>query len=162
MFEQLPPETYQLGHPLTEYRARRFNAVGGPITAAVGLILLIISCQINRSLILLGVIGIILLPFGLFIALFSLTQRNLRVVLFTDGFFYQQAKRKFAVRWQDIEFVHKQTTHNFIHFIYAGKSYTYTIQTKAFEQIVLDDKLERIEELGDRVQEEAARFANSQ
>jgi len=162
LIEQLPPEAYQLGQPLTEYKARRFNTLGGPILAAVGLFLVLIGCQISQSLILLGVLGVILLPFGLFITLFGLTQRRLRVVLFTDGFIHQQAKKTQIVRWQDIAFIHKVTIRNFIHFIYAGKTYTYTIQTKAPARIVLDDKLERVEDLGDKVQDEVARLASSQ
>ena len=162
MIEQLPPDAYQLGQPLAEYKARRFNTFGGPILAAIGLLLMVIGCQISQSLILLGVLGVILLPFGLFITLFGLTQRGLRVVLFTDGLLHQQAKKSQIIRWQDIAFIHKVTTRNFIHFIYAGKSYSYTIQTKAPMRIVLDDKLERVEELGDKVQDAVAQLASTQ
>ena len=162
MIEQLPPETYQLGQPIAEYKARRFNNIGGPILAVVGLLLVIIGCQIMQSLILLGVLGIILLPFGLFITLFGLTKRGLRVVLFTDGFVYQRQKKMDIVRWQDVAFIHKVTTRNFINFIYAGKTYSYTIQTKTPARLVLDDSLERVEELGDKIQEAVARLEVTQ
>ena len=121
--------------------------------AAVGLLFVVIGCQISQSLILLGILGVILLPFGLFITLFGFTKRGLRVVLFADGFIYQQTKKNDIVPWQDIAFVHKVTTRNFIPFIYAGKTYTYTIQTTTPARIVLNDTVERIEELGDKIQE---------
>lgn len=156
MIEGIPPAAYELGEPLAEYKARRFNTIGGPILAALGLLLLIIGCQFSQDLILLGVLGIILIPFGLFITLFGLKQRGLRVILFSDGFVYQEARTTQIVRWQDIAFVHKLTTRNFLHFLYAGQTYTYSIQTKAPSRIILDDKLERIEELGDKIQAQAA------
>ena len=162
MIAQLPPEAYQLGQPISEYKARRFNTLGGPILAAVGLLLMVIGCQISQSLILLGVLGVILLPFGLFITLVGHTQRGLRVVLFTDGFLYQQAKKTQIIRWQDIAYIRKVRLRNFHHFIYAGKTSSYTIQTKAPARIVLDDKLERFEELGDKVQDAVARLDDSQ
>lgn len=159
MIEGIPPAAYELGDPLAEYKTKRFNTLGGPIMAAVGLLFLVLGCQFSQSLVLLGILGMILLPFGLFITLFGLKQRGLRVILFRDGFMYQQPKATQIVRWQDIAFVHKTVTRNSINLIYMGKTFTYTIQTKTPSRIILDDKLERIEHLGDTIQEQAFKHA---
>jgi hypothetical protein len=162
MIDQLPPETDQLGQPLAEYKARRFNIIAGPILAAIGLLLVVIGCEMSQRLVQLAVLGLILLPFGLILMLHGHTQRGLRVVLFTDGLLYQQAQKTQIVRWQDIAYIHKVRLQNSNHFIYAGKTFSYTIQTNAPLQIVLDNKLERFEELGDKVQEAVARRADTQ
>ena len=143
-----------LGARLAEYRARPFNTIGGPVLTILGIIFLLISFQINRNLVLLGIVGLFILPFGLLITIFGFTQPRLRVVLYTDGFSYQRGRTTTTVPWTDIVHVHSIVTRNFIHFIYVGKTYTYTIETHTGTRIVLNDKIQGIRELGERIQNE--------
>ncbi len=143
-----------LGAQLAEYRARPFNTIGGPALTILGILFLLISFQINRNLVLLAIIGLFILPFGLLITLFGFTQPRLRVVLYTDGFSYQRGRTTTAVQWTDIAHVQSIVTRNFIHFIYAGKTYTYTIETRSGTRIVLNDTIQGIRELGERIEYE--------
>lgn len=76
-----PTEADRLGAPIAEYKARSFNTRGGVLMAMIGLLFLFLSCQVRQDLVVLGILGLIFVPFGVLITVYGIQQRGLRLVL---------------------------------------------------------------------------------
>ncbi|MBL8056782.1 MAG: hypothetical protein JNK29_08795 [Anaerolineales bacterium] len=72
--------------------------------------------------------------------------------LYESGFAYVDRQGLQQVRWDQIEAVWQAITKHYRNGIYTGTTHIYTIKTKDNRRLVLDDKFDKVEELGTAVQ----------
>ena len=80
----------------------------------------------------------------------------LAAVLYEDGFALNTRKGLQQVRWDQISAVWQSVTKHYYNGIYTGTTHLYTVQTKDKAKIALNDRLNKIEDLGRGVQQGAS------
>ncbi|KPV54839.1 hypothetical protein SE17_01275 [Kouleothrix aurantiaca] len=114
----------------------------------------------------LGIVGMIVLPFGLFIGAFGLLHRKKRAIVSKDGFFYTDGNLAVNWSWEEIDAVTFTSVST-----RTSKTNRYVVQHQNGQQMSIDDQLHEYSELGALVQEYvahyrtpsiAARFHNAQ
>jgi hypothetical protein len=140
------------------YGPRSFNLRGGPILAAAAILLLVFGCQAGGVLIWLGIAGIMVLPFGIFITAFGLLNRNKRAVVTDDTFSYVDGAIQVSWPWEAIESVTFAPVPTRILGISTGTTYRYILQHENGQQISLDNRLHKYTELGALVQAYVAHY----
>ena len=81
----------------------------------------------------------------------------LRAALYENGFAHFDRKGLKQVRWDQIEAVWQRITKHYTNGVYTGTTHTYTIQAQDGVKIVLDDKLPKVEALGNAIQSGATK-----
>ncbi len=76
--------------------------------------------------------------------------------LYEDGFAYNQRKGLQQTRWDQVEAVWQNVTKHYYNGIYTGTTHVYTVRTQDQTKFVLDDKLQKVEDLGRAVQQGAS------
>lgn len=72
--------------------------------------------------------------------------------LYENGFAYVDRKGLQQVRWDQVEAVWQAITKHYRNGIYTGTTHVYTIQTQDKQKVVLDDKFDKIADLGGAIQ----------
>lgn len=77
---------------------------------------------------------------------------GLAAALYEQGLAYANRNEVKQVRWDDIEGVWQQVTKHYTNGVYTGTTHVYTIVTREKARMVLDDKLDKVEDLGNQIQ----------
>lgn len=160
-------EVVGLGALKTEFTqkgSRWFNVGCGAVLALAGLGFLPASLLLymlgNRSdrealpLLLCG--AAICLPLGLWIIYEAWRNWNLAAALYEGGFAVVGKNGVQQVAWVDVNAVWQSITKHYRNGIYTGTTHVYTLTTKDNQKFVLDDKLNKVEELGSAIQKEVS------
>ncbi len=93
---------------------------------------------------------------ALFLAAYSLYSAwknwGSAAALYEAGFAYVDRQGLQQVRWDQVEAVWQAITKHYRNGIYTGTTHVYTVQTKDKRRLTLDDKFDKIEDLGNAVQ----------
>ncbi len=170
---QLSPEAYQftaayqLGTPTAEYEVKRTfgNRFVGVPPILIGIFLLVVGI----GFVILGVLqpssmrwvgfimGPLLILIGLLTSIGWYTKRNLRIYVCTDGLVQVNGNDIRAIRWDEIESVHRRVTKHYTNGIYMRTSYLYTVRGSNGTRFMFNDMLENIEKLGNTLEYEVTR-----
>jgi hypothetical protein len=80
----------------------------------------------------------------------------LAAALYDEGFAYNQRKGLQQTRWDQVEAVWQNITKHYYNGIPTGTTHVYTVLTQDKTKFVLDDKLQKIEDLGRAIQQGAS------
>ncbi len=81
----------------------------------------------------------------------------LQAALYENGFAHYDRKGLQQVRWEQIEAVWQRVTKHYTNGVYTGTTHSYTVQAQNGVKLVLDDKLAKVEDLGNAIQAGAAK-----
>jgi hypothetical protein len=73
--------------------------------------------------------------------------------LYEEGFALNTRRGLQVVRWDQVEATWQRVTRRYTNGIYTGTTHSYTVRTKDQSNIMLDDKLTNVEQLGRAVQQ---------
>ena len=103
----------------------------------------------------LAIAGIALVVGGL--VLFNVWRNwPLAAALYDSGFAYNDRKGLRQVRWDQVEAVWQSVTKHYTNGVYTGTTHVYTVRAGDGVRIVLDDKLAKVEDLGQAILKNSA------
>jgi hypothetical protein len=76
---------------------------------------------------------------------------KLAAALYDYGLAFVDRKGLRQIRWEEMELVWQSVTKHYRNGIYTGTTHLYTIQTRDGSKIALDDKLPKVEDLGNAI-----------
>ncbi|MGH2522719.1 MAG: DUF6585 family protein [Anaerolineales bacterium] len=100
--------------------------------------------------------GGIALVLGIPILLSSWRNWPLAAALYENGFAYHDRQGVKQVPWNQIEAVWQSVTRHYTNGVYTGTTHLYTVQAQNGVKIKMDDKLAKVEDLGQEIQRGAA------
>lgn len=158
-YEALPLEaeqlagTYQLGVVQAVYKAH-ITLQSIFLWVVVGIVLggICIYAALNASTLIFTVIlfllGLLFIGMILYAMCMPLIYRAWRVYVCADGFIFKRGRTIDAFRWDQIEAMWQAVTKHYRNRVYMGTSYKYTIRRQDGVQVVFDNKLAHVEQLG--------------
>lgn len=92
---------------------------------------------------------------ALVLAVDTYTRANRIVVLYENGLAYGRGGKVQGWRWEDIEAFAFEITRQYVSFIPTGTFYTYTLDTRGGDRVVLDGNVSGIKAVGEHIREKA-------
>lgn len=161
--------TYQLGTLQQEYRVRFTKT-----TLFSGIVALVLAGglgffasqmltsprninDVNNAPVVIGV-GVFFLLVALYCLLYPLIYRSWRVYIYSEGFAYTRGSKLDAFRWSEIESMWQRVTRRYMNGIYTGTQHKYTIRGLNGQQIVLNDRITNVEQVGNIISDMVTRI----
>lgn len=154
--------THDLGSPKAEYtvhftRAKLFLTVLCFLLVALFVVFGVMISSRGQQLFALGG-GLLFLCLGLVYPISTFLARSWHVVVCTYGFIVAKGNIPDAFRWDEVETVWQQVVKQYYHGVYAGTYHKYTIRRNDGKEVVFNDKLSHVENLGNTIGREVTRY----
>lgn len=97
------------------------------------------------------VIGALGLLGALYCFFYPFLYRSWRVYVFSEGFAFTRGTKLDALRWEQIDSMLTSIVKKYMNGIYTGTQHKYTIRSSDGKQLVLNDRITNVEQLGDSI-----------
>jgi hypothetical protein len=168
--EQLPAEAaqlagaYQLGTPQREYkvgmklwRTITWVVLGLILGGIFGFAALGSSGSPSGKIVFL-LCGVFFVGMVLYYVLTPVIYRSWRVYVCTEGFVFTRGGKVEAFRWDQIESMLQAVTRRYTNGVYTGTTHKYTVRRRDGGQVVLNDRLADVEELGNTISDKVTNY----
>jgi hypothetical protein len=153
----MPAEAYQMGTPIAEYRPKSSRQVssfvGGAIMVVAGIAIVFFD-MVQRHPSGLFALGGVLLALGMWAFWTGIRERGLQVLVFPDGLTRTARGTTEVIRWDDITEVLQQVTKHYTNGVYTGTTHVYTVRRAGKPDLMFNDALKNVEQLGNTIQQE--------
>lgn len=168
--QNLPPSekaaqltaTYQLGTLQQVYGVKmtRKTLIVGICGLVLGLLFGFLAYEMNASprnandisnsyfIMAIGVLGLL---GALYCFCYPLLYRSWSVYVFSEGFAFTRGSKLDALRWEQINSMLISVVRRYMNGVYTGTQHKYTIRTMDGKQIVLNDRITNVGQLGDSI-----------
>lgn len=147
-------ELNQLGKLVGEFKGRTtFFAISSVFTVVAGL-LLVMDSQTDSQL----YTGIVFLGVGCYVMYQTIQTLGLQLLLYEQGLICVRFNRIQVVRYEDIVAIWQHIIRNHTYFIPTRTDHNYTIQTRDSKILKFDDKLKKVGQVGNYLQNEVFRY----
>jgi hypothetical protein len=101
--------------------------------------------------------AVIALPLGAYLLYEGWKNMPVAANLYDNGFAFHDRQGLKQVKWEQVDAVWQAVTRHYRNGVYTGTTHVYTIRAQDGTRVVLDDKLDKVEDLGNAVQDGASR-----
>ena len=156
------PQTYELGTPTAEFS----TAPKRNIRFFLGFLILVVGetgafLSLSPYLYLyprdmftaIGGIGVLVAIVGYIVIEASLRYRQLRILIFPDGFIQTRAGKTDTIRWHEVNSIWQSVTRRYVNGVYTGTTYKYTLLTAGGQKFMFGNGIKNIEQFGNLLQQ---------
>lgn len=102
-------------------------------------------------------LAVIALPLGAYLLYEGWKNMPVAAQLYEAGLAYYDRQGLRRMTWENVDAVWQAVTRHYRNGVYTGTTHVYTVRAQDGTRIVLDDKLDKVEELGNAIQDSVSR-----
>ena len=150
----------ELGKLLAEHKASSGagQVVGGLFIVLIGIFEMVLAGQMSDGGGPLVLLGVLFLIGGIIVMVLPATYQSHAAYCYEHGFVYTEGGPLQVFRWDKIPAVWIRIVRNYRNGVYVGTTYRYTIRRADGHEIVLSNKLDQIEKLGNLVEKKVTDY----
>lgn len=93
-------------------------------------------------------VSVIFLLVALYCLLYPMLYRSWHVYMYSEGFAFTRGGKLDAFRWEQVESMWQRVTRRYMNGIYTGTQHKYTIRSVDGKQVILNDRITNVGQLG--------------